>query len=275
MVRGHASVAGGVAPAAFARVRQLNRTDATKLVQSFLLLAFRKNFIYAGSMSTGAEVREAVAQVLKVPPSSLERRMDALRKDGLVPTASQGGGVGSVHFQSDHNVHVWLSLAPLRPGEAAKLVRELDALPFRGSDPQGHKPAGYHLGSALGGSLEELALPFSKGEFLEPQRLEMVKSWTLSICLEPLSAQMTMNNGEEDITYYFVAEDKARGPLSHIIVFSGDLWLTFSTLLADTYIQRNALRAFQFLDATRPAKAGQEQENAGSPKRRCRPVDAR
>ena len=201
--------------------------------------------------------------MLKVPPSSLERRIEALRIGGLVPTAIQGGGVGSVHFDSHHDVHTWLSLASLRPGEAAKLVRDLDALPFRGSDPEGHNPPGHRLGSALGGYLEELALFFSRGEFLKPDRLEMVKSWEMSICLEQLSAQVIVNNGKEDITYFFAADERARGPLSHIIVFSGDLLLTFSTLLADTYIQRNAVRAFQFLGATQPAKAGQEQENAG------------
>ncbi len=193
--------------------------------------------------------------------------MDALRKDGLVPTAIQGGGVGSVHFDSDHLAHALLMLAPLRPGEAAKLVQELDALPFRNSDPAGHKPPGHHLGSALAGYLEKLALPFSRGEFLEPQSLEIVKSWQLVICLDQLSAQIMMNDGEGDITYKFGPEYKEREPLSHLIMFSGDLWLTFSTLLADTYIQRNAVRAFQFLGATRPAKAGQE----GTRKRRSPP----
>jgi len=212
-------------------------------------------------MSTGAEIREATAEKLNRPPSSYERLMESLRLDNLVPTAAPGGGKGSVDFESDHIVNFWLSLAAPRPSEAAKLVRQLDALPFRGSNPPDHKPMGWHLGSALGGYLDELALPFSRGEFLQPSSLARVKSWQLSICLDPMSAQIVMENDDnEDVTYYFVAEDKPRAPLSHIIMFSGDLRLTFSTLLANTYIQQNAVRVVQFLDATRPAKPGQEQD---------------
>ncbi len=190
--------------------------------------------------------------------------MENLRTDNLVPTANPGGGKGGVNFGSDPCSKFMLSLAAPRPGEAAKLVRQLAALPFRGSSPRKHEPPGYDLGSALVGYLEKLAVPFSRGEFLDPASLVIVKSWQLSICLDPLSAQITINDDEGDITYYFVEENKPREPLSHVVMFSGDLWLTFSTLLADTYVNENAIRMFQFLDATKPAKPGQEQENAGT-----------
>ncbi len=215
-------------------------------------------------MATGAEIREAVAKALGKPVSSEERRMENLRLDGLVPTAAQGGGKGSVDFEKDHIGKVWLSLSAPRPGEAAKLVRQLDALPFRGSNPQGHNAPGWHLGSALGGYLDRLALPFSRGESLDPVSLKTVKSLQFSICLEPLSAQISMNDGDGNITYYFVEENKPRAPMSHIVMFSGEMWTLFSTLLANTYIQQNAVRAIQFLDASKPAKLDQEQENAGS-----------
>ncbi len=215
-------------------------------------------------VSTGAEIREAVAKALTRPPSSYERRMESLRLDGLIPTAAPGGGKGSVDFQSHHITYVWESLAAPRPGEAAKFVRQLDALPLRGSNPPGHKPPGQHLGSALVEYLERLAKPFSRGEFLEPPSLAMVKSWQLSICLDPLSAQISMDDSEGIITYYFATGSKPRAPMSHTVMFSGDLWLTFSTLLADTYINENAVRMFQLLDATKPAKAGQDQDAAPS-----------
>ncbi len=188
--------------------------------------------------------------------------MEALRKDGLVPTGLRGGGEGAALFESDHLSYFWFSLAAPRPNEAASLVRRLDRLPFRGSMPKGVTPAGYHLGSALGEHLDRLAIPFSRKEFLEPASLEMVKSWELSICLDPLSAQITMNDGKGDVSYFFVDENKPRGPLCQIVMFSGELWLKFSSLLADTYTHHNAVRMVQFLDATKPAKAGQDQDTA-------------
>ncbi|MGI4941317.1 MAG: hypothetical protein ACRYHQ_12295 [Janthinobacterium lividum] len=198
------------------------------------------------------------------PPSSYERLMESLRLDGLVPTAAQGGGKGSVEFESDHIAAWWLGLPSPRPSLAAKLVRQLDALPFRGSKPQGYKASGQHLGSALGGYLEQLAGPFSRGEQLNPELLKAVESWQLSICLEPLAAQISMNVGDSHVTYYFTEENTLRAPMFHVVMFSGEMWSLFSTLLANTYIRQNAVRAIQFLDATKPAKLGQGQENAGS-----------
>jgi hypothetical protein len=222
-------------------------------------------------MSTGAEIREAVAKVLGVPASSEVRRMETLRLDNLVPTAAQGGGKGAVEFENVAHVHYWLSLPSPKPGEAAKLVRQLDALPFRGSSPHGNKAPGWHLGSALGATLEKLAVPLSRGETLDPASWKIVQSWQMSVCLEPLSAQISMNDGDGIITYYFAQEYKPRAPMSHIIMFTGQMLMIFGNLLANTYIRQNAARAIQFLDATKPAKLGQEREDVGSRQREPTP----
>lgn len=218
-------------------------------------------------MTTLPQAREGLSAMWGVPPSSTDRFFGTLLNDDLLPKGVQGGRSKSVHLQSDHFVHCTTGISALRPGDAARVARHVDALPYRGSVPKGRPaPGGHRFGSALGKAFETLAIPFSRGEALTPESEAMVNSWELTLCLDPLFAQIKMDDGDGTIACFFHTDDIGRVPiLKRLTILSGDYLLGVSKMLADTYIHENAKAAIQFLDKTKPTKAlAHKTNNAGN-----------
>lgn len=216
-------------------------------------------------MATGTQFNEGFAAALGQTPVSRERIAVEIRRAGLAPTAKPGGGRWAVHYEADHCVHNLLSVASLRPSDAPGDIRLLDALAYGGSIPKNSPaPGGQHLGLALVAQLNRLAIPLSKGEPLNSATMAWVKSWELTLCLDPAFAQIKMNNGKGPVAHFFHADDIGRpAPMRRLTILSGDVLLAVARLLADTLIHQNALAAVQFLDATKPALSETDQEKAG------------
>lgn len=220
-------------------------------------------------MSVGAQVGDDLSSATRDLPATWERRLRELRLDGLAPTAGRGGGKRSAHYESDDLSHALFAAADPLPSGGPAAARMLDALPYIGPDPEtlpeGMKPSGRHLGTMVASMLEDLGRRLSEGQELSPASLAYVRTWELVLCLNPPSAQIMVGEEENQITYYFAADptpEPAPG-LRRLTILSGDVWLAAGILLADTYIQHNAIKAVQFLARTKPAMGSQENENAG------------
>lgn len=202
-----------------------------------------------------------------VEGKSTAKKLVAAQQDKLLPSGGQGNASGGVHWQSDHMTHVVCLIPASSPSNAPHNARLLDGLPYAGSHPAGlPAPGGHHLGSALGHTLEKLALRFSKGESLTPESEALVRSWTLTLCIDADMpyAQLTMDDGAGRAAYFFHKGTLKAAPVRRLTILSGEVLLGFSKLLADTYIHENSIKAIQFLDASKPAKLAQEIENAGN-----------
>lgn len=215
-------------------------------------------------MALRQQILAFLATVERKPITSQEKKLTAAQQAKLVPTGGQGGGSGSVHWQSDHLTHTALLLAVSRPADVDREVRLWDSLPYRGSNPPGlPAPGGHHLGSVVGGTFAKIALHFSRGESLTPESEAIIRSWRLTLGSEPPYAQMTMDDGSGRIDYFFHSGRLEDVPVRRLTVLTGEVLLGFSKLLADTYIHENSIKAIQFLDATKPSKLGQEDESTG------------
>lgn len=206
-------------------------------------------------MGTTTELQALCAKLDGKPVSALERQWGNYRRDNVIPTAQRGGRSGSVWAEADHSALAILGFAADRPSESSTIVRQLDSLPCRGSIPSGRNPPGQHLGTALVGLLNEVAVPLSRGEPLSPLCSRMIKTWELSLCPDSGFAQMKMDLGEGVTAFFFHVSNIASVPVRRLTILTGDVLLAVSKLLATTFIHQNALAAVQFLDATKPAVA--------------------
>lgn len=197
---------------------------------------------------------------------SQEKKAAAIQRAGLTPSGGQGGGSGAVHWQSDHLALTALAIAASSPSSAVQDVRLVDSLPYAGSRPAGlPAPGGHHCGSALGYTFEKMALRLSRGEVLTQESEAMVKSWTLTLCndTDVPYAQLTIADDTGRTAYFFHNGILKEAPVRRLTILSGEVLLGFIKLLADTYIHENSIKAIQFLDASKLAKLGQEDESAG------------
>lgn len=167
-------------------------------------------------------------------------------------------------MEAEEFVYPWFGIAAPRPSEGSRAVQQFDPLPYRGSVPKNlPAPGGHHLGSTLVNHLQTIAGPFSKGQLLTPESEAMVSSWELTLCFDPLFAQIKMNDGSGPVAYFFHADAIRPRPIRHLTILSGEVLLVTGKLLADTYIHQNAIAAVKFLDDTKPGKANQKKEKAG------------
>jgi len=214
-------------------------------------------------MSTAAQVIDRLVPPLGLLPSTMDRYLRADRSASFVPSGGRGGGKNSAHFEDYDLAKVLMSLAGLQPSDGPEAIRQLRGLPYRGS--RNHPdvaPPLPTLEDQITYWINKVALPYTRGEHWLPESLEVLRSWQMQLCLNPRAAIIQVGVGPAPAVHIYAA-DATEGPaMRRLTLLTGDVLLACGELYADTVIQRNAVECVQFLDATKPAKAGRDQDTA-------------
>jgi len=230
-----------------------------------------------GLMATLNNVKERLAATLGISVSVIERELRALREAGWTPAGRPGGGVGAAHYGDLALVYVILGLAAGRHSDAPEAVQKLRQLPCRGvqNAPSiaealptiNDEIAEPMLAEQLVSWITALATQYQKRMRWTVDIVEKARTWEIQLCVNP--AHAIIKYGPENRTIYLYAADEQLKPvLRRFAVFTGEILLAAADLLVDTQSHETTLNAVMFLDATKPAKADQEQENAGLPRQR-------
>jgi len=218
-------------------------------------------------MASSTITRDRLLSSTGLDRAMVDSLMRALRDEGVLPRAGQGGGKGAVHYNSRILALLMLSLAALRPVDAAAVAMRLRDFRFQSHSHEDRGSRPYEiLGDELANWIEGAASAARLGKSFTDESLRMLRSWQLNICLESSVVFISVDYQEGEATDTIYAGDSPASPgLRRHTILNGEVLLAFGELWADTLISRElaALRKPSAATQELSARAEPENVNAG------------
>jgi len=210
-------------------------------------------------MSTGPQAKVELSPTFRHHPATFDRYLRDLGNAGLIRRSGKGGGKAAVHLNDLEITRILLSMASPHPGGAAEAVKALGRL-----WPEGPPQAGMaSFVTELAGTIASFARAMQRGEDISAR---IDPGWTLTMCLDPLVAWVTLPLPEGGERKQFFRETDAEsstpgqpaGIEQHTVV-------TKTALIAVAKLcAHNGQQSAILVEPSAPASAGTETRNAGS-----------
>jgi hypothetical protein len=136
--------------------------------------------VYVRVMGTAAELKIDLSPSIRMHPSSMDRYLQDLAKNGIIARSGPGGGKANHHFNSWELASICLSFAAFTPGGAAAAAQALGGL-----FPENPGPGDASLVTSLAGIIEVYARDIQRGTTADRGNDD---DWQLTLSLEPLFA---------------------------------------------------------------------------------------